>query len=217
MQKIINELNKAYKYLNNELFGGNLPYAMINVVYNTKKPKAQEETIMGIFYPTIEWKKDNEKYLAISITSDAINSGSLMTLSALVHEMVHGYCKIMNIDDMDEKSKNKHTEDFKIYAEMAKLEVKRSKKVGWGVTYPTSELMDIFRNIGIDESVFEIDCDIEYTETEKKKSAKKKKFKHYCSSCNRTIETKDGLPLICGVCNSSMALIESPENSIKGE
>ena len=175
-----------------------------------KNQKTPEDTTLGVFYPTIKWTKDKDKYIAISITSDAINLGLVVILSALVHEMVHGYCAVMNIEDMEEKNKKKHNEYEKIYAEMAKLEVVKNKKVGWGETYPTAELLNIFENIGIDKEAFDIKCTIEYTEKEKKKSGKKKKFKHHCPTCRRTAESKDGKPLICGVCNVEMTC-EAPE------
>lgn len=214
MYKIIKELTKAYEDLNQELFGGNLPHAMITINYNEKKPKTEEDTVMGIFYPDIKWTKNNDKYIAISITSDAIKKGVVVILSALVHEMVHGYCKVMNIDDMEEKNKKKHNEEFKAYAEMAKLEVQYHKKVGWGATFPTSELIGIFNNLDIDKDVFDVDCEIIYTEKEKKKSGRKKKFKHLCPICQRKVETKDGKLLICGVCNVDMS-VEAPEEVIE--
>ena len=214
MYEIIKELTKSYEELNQELFGGNLPPAIITIGYNEKKPKTEEDTVLGIFYPDIKWTKNNDKYIAIAITSDAMKQGVVRILSTLVHEMVHGYCKVMNIDDMEEKNKKKHNEEFKVYAEMAKLEVQYHKKVGWGATFPTSELIDIFDNLDIDRDVFDVDCDIVYTKQEKKKSGGKKKFKHICPVCQRKVSTKDGNLLICGICNVEMS-VEAPEDPIK--
>lgn len=215
MYKIIKELTKAYEGLNKELFGGNLPGAVINISYNQKKPKNEEDTTLGIFYPDIKWTKGNNNYIAISITSDAIHKKELVTiLSVLVHEMVHGYCKVMNIDDMEEKNKKKHNIEFKEYAEMAKLEVQHHNKVGWGATFATSELIGIFNSIDIDRDVFNVDCEIIYKENEKKKSGKKKKFKHLCPICQRKVETKDGKLLICGICNVDMS-VEAPDEVIE--
>ena len=70
--------------------------------------------------------------------------------------------------------------------------------------------------VHIYKEAFDIECIIEYTEKEKKKEGKKKKFKHHCPSCRRTVEAKDGKLLICGVCSVEMS-VEAPEEPIDNE
>lgn len=210
MIKVIQTLNKCYNTFNEVLFENELPKCIVNVQYQTKRPKKGGE-VLGVFYPDIKWKmhQATDEYVAISVTENAINQGKVQALSTLVHEMCHVYCAAHSIEDV---VRNKHTQDFKNVAEMAKLEVQNDKKLGWAMTYPTNELMQIIDDMELDEADFLVTCNVEVKEKEKKPRKKVRKYEYQCDICRRTITSKEEVDVFCKVCNRDFTLKKGPDN-----
>lgn len=208
---LILELEKVFDFLNKDTFHGELPSVCITVQHDKKSKSGKNNyTTLGWFNCGGTWQNDNEdKIYEITLTPDSLKGNYLDTIGTLVHEMVHLYCHIHDIEDCKGK---KHTEDgFKPIAESAGLSVEKDKKVGWGMTYMTLELTNKIKGLNLDEDVF----NIQYNPILIERPDKPKKPKEYykCPGCGEVIKSKKkDLKLICGKCNEEFKyIIESCE------
>lgn len=208
IEQILKLLYKIYDIFNKELFKGELPLCVINLGYNRGK---KELSTLGRTYINLEWIDNDtgEVEYAIEITPLAINDGLHQVIETLLHEMVHVYCKMMNIKDCSKAGK--HNKEFKAIAENIGLIVEEDEKYGWTITTLTEQHYKLISNIEYDKSIFNLECVVKPSENkEKKPKEKKPKYKHYCpNGHNKPFSlSEQQLNLKCSICNSDLLIEE---------
>lgn len=201
---IIKVLENTYDELNDMVFEGGLPKACVTIQHEKKKSKKGNYVTLGWFNCGGSWEdKSGKEVFEITITPDSFKGEYIDILGTLIHEMVHVYCHVYDIEDCRGK---KHTEDFKAIAEKVGLVVEKDKQVGYGITTLSSELVDKIESLDIDSSIFKI----KYNSTSVEPIEKPKKPKTYykCPICGEVIKSrKKDLNLICGKCNESFEYV----------
>ncbi len=148
MQIVLYDL---YNHFNKTKFNNELPEAIITIQNNNKL-----ET-KGWVSKTPFWVKvDNsdtpykalESYYEINICAEVMSCHIYMISNILLHQMVHLYCTINNIEDFNEISS--HTEHFKEQAEKIGLSV----HLPYSTTWLTKELEDEIDKLNIDKDIF---------------------------------------------------------------
>lgn len=118
MSRLTGELEKIFRLLNQDLFGGVLPTPIITVI---PTPRAYAH-----YVPFDIWNTKNDNKREINIASGTLDRPLENIIASLVHEMVHMYndC-ILNEQDTSNKGVY-HNRIFKREAEAHGLEVTRS-------------------------------------------------------------------------------------------
>lgn len=134
MSRLTGELEKIFRLLNQDLFGGVLPTPIITVI---PTPRAYAH-----YVPFDIWNTKNDNKREINIASGTLDRPLENIIASLVHEMVHMYndC-ILNEQDTSNKGVY-HNRIFKREAEAHGLEVTRSERYGYSHTSPSDTLLE---------------------------------------------------------------------------
>ena len=125
LQPAIQELERAYQFFNQELFGAGLDLNVIITIQSRGRKNALGWHWAG------KWKNGDKTALA-EINLSAENLKTSDPYEILIHEMAHHLNHQRGIQDVSRgQYHNKH---FKTAAESAGLEVKRVGNVGYGIT-----------------------------------------------------------------------------------
>lgn len=139
-------LQKAFNYFNKTLFHSALPKVVINMAPGKTNAKTGSSTL-GWFRPT-SWvtystaqNEGGEDVVTtspdpvheINICPDPLRSSPQDVLETLIHEMVHLFNRVSQIEDV-RKGSQFHNKKFKSAAEDAGLEVERQGNRGWAKT-----------------------------------------------------------------------------------
>lgn len=133
MSRLTGELEKIFRLLNQDLFGGVLPTPIITVI---PTPRAYAH-----YVPFDIWNTKTDNKREINIASGTLDRPLENIIASLVHEMVHMYndC-ILNEQDTSNKGVY-HNRIFKREAEAHGLEVTRSERYGYSHTSPSDTLL----------------------------------------------------------------------------
>ncbi len=205
----LTELNRIFQILNVEKFDGVLPEPIITIQF--------VKNTFGHFTTKKIWKNKNldinsedDSFYEININPNGFLRSPEEIVATLLHEMVHYYNQIQNINDCNG---NVHNKKFKTLAENVGLKVEKNKKYGWGVTYCSDSLKDYIKNtIQPNQSVFKY---FRYIPPKEQKKRKKTIFKYTCPYCGLEIKGKEKLNVKCGLCNINLEM-ENPEGESDG-
>ena len=190
----LNEITKAFKQLNEYLFGNALPEPVLVI----QSRKAGARNAMGWFTLGKNWtdRETGKSYHEITVCSETLNKPMVTVLEVLVHEMVHLENKIKGIVDCS--AGQYHNKKFKEAAERALLICKASRKYGYGLTEPSEKLLKLFDVLSIDESAFNLASTDNSVEERKKYIM----FTYVCDGCGIKFKTKANLApnTQCGNC-----------------
>lgn len=202
IQMATDELHKAYRLLNQEFFGGNLPEVALTIQTQGKR------LAYGWFTPAEIWTdKDQQiKLHEINISAEALDRDYMEIMRTLLHEMVHLYCHINEIQDTS-RNGTFHNKRFKMASEMHGFEYDgvADKKYGWSFSKLTAKSVEKISSLGISPDSFVIARRSGGAGGEGSEDGEEKKsnsFKWVCPSCEAKVRsTKEKVSLVCGECS----------------
>lgn len=126
-------LEKMYRQLNNDKFGGKLCQPIITI---QSTPRAYGHVTCGKV-----WKvKDGQSY-ELNLGAGTLDRPIENVVATLLHEMVHIYHLMNDIQDCS-RGNTYHNKKFKEKAEEVGLVIEYDKRIGWSVTSPSEELIE---------------------------------------------------------------------------
>lgn len=200
--KMLSELYRIYKELNEEYWNNELPEVFITIVPGKGKTKS----VYGAFTPE-SWAKNegtevdengNETTKTGDIHHEIAMSAEYFTrpipnwCATLQHEMVHLYCKINEIEDTSNNNVY-HNKRFKVEAEKRGLIIEKADVISWSVTTPDSDFIAFINSLEINEDTFSY---FRQTRLALSKTAPKKRF--VCPICKLQAQAKKGSLIKCG-------------------
>ena len=193
----IYELYKMYDAINDAYYGGELPNSIIiNLIQGVTRSK----NIEGVFYADQYVKGEAEdiedSIYEIGIAGEYLASGVVHAACTLAHEMVHLYCKINGIRDMN-KMGTKHSKKFAKVCDKHGLICDEDPKYGWAMTTGSAAFVEFIESCGFDESVFEY---WRNTIIPAPTIVSKKQF--ICPICQTKVSAKAETNIMCGDCNT---------------
>lgn len=145
MVKNIQEmLEGAYDIFNKELFNSELPLVAITIM---SSPKSNAHFTLDKV-----WRNDDVRLHEINISAEHLDRPVYNVLASLIHEMVHYYCLIHGLQDTSQNHRY-HNKIFKREAEQRLLLISYAKYIGYSVTQPTQELIELIDRYGIQKPV----------------------------------------------------------------
>lgn len=130
--RVLGYLERLYRQLNMDFFGGELETPVVTI-QSTRG--AYGHVTCGRV-----WKcKDSEHY-ELNIGAGTLCRPIEYTVSTLLHEMVHIYNLVHGIQDCS-RNNTYHNKRFKDKAESVGLVVSYDKRIGWGITMPSDDLI----------------------------------------------------------------------------
>ena len=189
-------LEDAFNALNKEYFESALPKPIITI---QTSPKAY-----GHFTTKEVWTDRQRKTQAheINISAEALDRPIAKTIATLVHEMVHYYCHINNIQDTS-RGCTYHNKRFKEEAEKRGLLIDYDPRIGWSITQPAPALksfctaqhwrnkLTISRTGGIGDN-----------DPKPKKPSSTRKYE--CPCCGMSVRATKDVNIICADCEEPM-------------
>lgn len=134
MSRLVNQLEKMWRMLNEDFFDGVLDMPVITVTPSAKS--------YAHYTPWNAWQVGDTGRREINIASGTLDRPLENICASLLHEAVHMYNDtILNISDCSNHGVY-HNRMFKKAAEDHGLNVSRSEKYGWCITSPSDELLD---------------------------------------------------------------------------
>ena len=130
--RVCGYLEKIYRELNVDKFGGELEEPIITV---QSTPRAY-----GHVTCSKVWKsKESQKY-ELNMGAGTIGRPIEETVSTMLHEMVHIYNLMYDIQDCS-RNNTYHNKKFKAKAEEVGLIIDHDPRIGWSITSPSDELI----------------------------------------------------------------------------
>lgn len=192
IKPMIAELESLFSKLNDRFFDGKLETPVITIAPDTCRA-------YGWFTEWRAWKetdnKDSDGYFEINITSDYLDRDPVEIAGTLLHEMVHLYNTMNNIQDCS-RGGHYHNAKFKDAAESHGLIVTKTPKSGFGQTTPTPETAEYFKSLNLK---FDL-----YRPTPEKGQRPKKKSstrKYVCPVCGTIIRATKEVHVTCTDCD----------------
>lgn len=202
---IIEELHRAFKLFNENLFESQLPEPAILI-----QSRGNKKLCLGWCTVQKVWKNDvtqEEKY-EINLVAEALNRGVYPVMATLLHEMVHLHNLVMEIKDVS-RGGTYHNTKFKKTAEAHGLLCEHDTRIGWSLTKLQGLTMDLIDSAGFDKAVFSMgrkDIDFEGA-GEKRKKKKSSVRKYVCPKCGCIIRASKEVNVICGDCYEHQHLL----------
>lgn len=189
---MIKELESLFSKLNERYFDGKLETPVITIAPDTCRA-------YGWFTTWRAWKetdnKDGEGYYEINITSDYLDRTPVEIAATLLHEMVHLFNAMKNINDCSRGGKY-HNVKFKEAAESHGLLVEKDSRYGWSQTIPTEETKAYLKSLNLQFTL--------YRPTPKKGQRVRKKSstrKYVCPVCGTIIRATKEVHVTCSDCD----------------
>lgn len=135
-------LEYGFDVLNEVYFNGELPPIVITIM---SSPRSR-----GHFTLTRDWRVDNETFHEINISAEHLDRPIENILATLCHEMVHYYNWINHIQDVSSGGRY-HNLKFKTAAEQRGLIISQARFIGWSLTAPSEEFIDVIKSHGIEK------------------------------------------------------------------
>ena len=205
-------LEYGFDVLNEVYFDSALPPIVITIMSSPRT--------FGHFTVGRVWKAEKNHLNEINISAEHLDRKIEKTMATLMHEMVHYYCQINNIDDTS-KNGRYHNKLFKREAEARGLIISYAKYIGYSVTEPSPEFIEVIRSHGIKKPL-EINRDGEMmligiggngsgNGDGKDGTAGKKKTstrKYQCPCCGNSFRATKDIRVLCLDCNEQYIKIE---------
>lgn len=204
LSEITSFLEMTYGFLNDTYFDSQLSRVVITV---QSSPKAH-----GHYTKYNAWTERENGYREINISAETISRNIENVISTLLHEMVHHYCDLNNIQDCS-RGGTYHNRRFKEQAEKRDLIIGYDNRIGYSLTSPSPSLVAFIEQMGwnnIDLSrmgnrSIEGSDGPDGPDTGKKKSSTRK---YTCSSCGCSVRATKEVNIGCLDCGTIMALEE---------
>lgn len=207
-------LEYAFEVLNKIYFENALPPIVITIM---SSPKTN-----GHFTVHREWRVGEENYNEINISAEHLDRPIANVIATLQHELIHYYCQLNNIQDTSQYGRY-HNKNFKIEAEKRGLSIGKLQGIGWSLTEPTIEFIDVLRAHQIEKPI-DINRDGYHsfiprgadngtsgtdgavTTTPKKPKCSTRKYQ--CPNCKNSFRATKEINVLCIDCNEEFILIE---------
>lgn len=204
------ELYKAFKILNKRFFENKLPITAITI-----QSSAHQKLSMGWCTVNQIWgdKEGKTKMYEINISAEYIDMDFYETMDTLMHEMVHLYNLVHNIQDCS-RNNTYHNKNFRVRAIKSGfmyVDDKPDKRYGWSFAKLSEDTKAIISTMDINKSVFKISrkgsryfesIDNGEDPKELEHVAKSKSFKLVCPGCGVIVRaTKRDINIKCGDCD----------------
>ena len=137
-------LEYAFDVLNEVYFGGELPPIVISIM---SSPRTN-----GHFTINKEWRFEENDLHEINISAEHLDRPIENIMATLCHEMVHYYCQLNGIKDTSQNHRY-HNKNFKREAEERGLIIEYAKGIGYSVTRPSPEFIEVIKSHGIEKPI----------------------------------------------------------------
>lgn len=211
-------LEYGFEVLNEVYFDDTLPSVVITIMSSPRT--------YGHFTVGKVWKADEEHLNEINISAEHLDRPIENVMATLQHELIHFYCQINNIADTSQSGRY-HNKNFKREAEARGLIISYAKYIGYSVTEPSPEFIEVLQSHGI-EKPLNINRDgmmgITGTggngsgnddgeggtggkgvQTGRKKTSTRK---YQCPSCGNSFRATKDLRVLCMDCNKQYVKVE---------
>ncbi len=211
-------LEYGFGVLNEVYFDSALPPVVITIMSSPRT--------YGHFTAGRVWKAEENHYNEINISAEHLDRTIEETMATLMHEMVHYYCQLNNIDDTS-KDGRYHNKNFKREAEARGLIISYCKYIGYSVTEPSEGFIEVIQSHGV-EKPLDINRDGEMiitgtgngsdgnngsggnnvtggNNTGKKKTSTRK---YQCPCCGNSFRATKDLNVLCMDCNVQFVKME---------
>lgn len=199
-------LEQAYMILNRVYFGDSLPEAVITI----------QSSQRSYGYITTEkiWKDSWDSYYEINLSAEYLNRPVENIIATLLHEMCHLYAMENNIKDTSNNHRY-HNKRFKEIAEKRDLKISYHEGIGWSVTEPTEQLIEIIKKYGLNSPIDYVrmgalgqtgNGDNNGSEGSSGKPPKKKSStrKYICPVCHNSVRATKDVNIGCLDCHVQM-------------
>lgn len=134
MSRLVNQLEKMFRMLNADMFGGELDTPIITVI-----PTARAYAHYSV---SPIWKAGEASRHEINIAAATLDRPLENIAASLVHEMCHFYNDtVLHVQDTSRRS-TYHNKAFKQTAEAHGLVCRKDERYGWAITEPGEALID---------------------------------------------------------------------------
>lgn len=137
-------LENAFDVLNKRYFESALQKVAITI---QSTPKAH-----GHFTTWDAWNDNGKMIKEINLGAESLERPVAETVATLLHEMVHYYCCVNGIKDTS-RSGTYHNKRFKEECEKRALIISKADVIGYSVTKPSSELIELVKNEGWENKI----------------------------------------------------------------
>lgn len=203
---MILELHRIFDELNATYFSNELPSVFITIVSGKKK----NNSVYGTFTPETWAKADSvdidedgrptiEKsdiHHEIAMSAEYFTRPTANWVGTLLHEMVHLYCHIHDIEDTSNGNRY-HNKRFRAEAEKRGLVIDYAPIIGYSVTTPSIELTELVEELQIDEEPFKY-----FRDTHLGISRRAVKKRYVCPICGLQVQAKKDKTILCGECEA---------------
>ena len=207
-------LERGFDVLNEKYFGGELPPIVITIM---SSPRSN-----GHFTVNKEWRISEERFNEINISAEHLERPIENIISTLCHEMVHFYCQIHGIQDTSQGYRY-HNKHFKAEAEKRGLIISYAKYIGYSVTEPSQEFIQVVKEAGL-EKPMDINRDGALMDMASllgllggqqgganglvQKPKKSSTRKYSCPCCKNSFRSTKDLNVMCMDCNKQFIKVE---------
>jgi hypothetical protein len=211
-------LEYGFDVLNRVYFNNELPPIVICIM--------SSKSTYGHYTVNKEWRVDDEHLHEINVSAEHLDRPIENVMSTLLHEMIHYYCALNGINDTSQNGRY-HNKNFKREAEARGLIISQAPYIGWSVTEPSMEFIEVIRSNGI-EKPLDINRDGYYSMVgnggdsaggdggedgmgpdgqpiHKKKSSTRK---YVCPSCGNSFRATKTLHVMCLSCYEEFVKVE---------
>ena len=211
-------LEYGFEVLNSVYFEGKLTPIVITIM---SSPRSN-----GHFTINREWRLEEERLNEINISAEHLDRPIENIMATLCHEMVHFYCQLNGIQDTSQNYRY-HNKNFRREAERRGLIISQAKYIGWSVTEPSPEFIEVIRTHGIEKPMdinrdgFQMDlagllgvlgglpgADGSTNGVMVPKKPKCSTRKYVCPCCGNSFRASKDINVMCKDCNEQFIKVE---------
>lgn len=211
-------LEYAFEVLNRVYFNNELPPIVITIMSSKRT--------YGHYTVECEWRRENERLHEINISAEHLDRPIENVCATLCHEMVHYYCALNGIADTSQGGRY-HNKNFKREAEARGLMISKAPYIGWSVTEPSLEFIQVLKDNNI-EKPLDINRDGYYSSwgvdgsngltggkgidglggEDGNKKPKSSTRKYICPSCGNSFRATKDINVLCMDCGEQFIKVE---------
>lgn len=205
ISRVSGMLEKMYRQLNQDKFNGELEDPIITI---QSTPRAYGHVTCGKV-----WKSKDVARYELNIGAGTLDRPIENVVSTLLHEMVHIYHLMNNIQDCS-RGGTYHNRKFKEKAESVGLIINKDSRIGWSLTEPSEELIEYIISQGWTDILINRQESIRiggvsggssgdssgHKPTRKPSSTRK----YICPCCGNSVRATKEINIICGDCMKQM-------------
>lgn len=137
-------LEYAYEVLNNVYFDGDLPPVVISIM---SSPRTNGHFTLGKV-----WRAERDHLNEINVSAEHLDRPIENICATLLHEMVHYHSHINKIAVVSQNGRY-HNKRFKEEAEKRGLIISYAKYIGYSVTEPSKEFIEVIKSYHIEKPI----------------------------------------------------------------